>query len=140
MITFGSDCRQGTQECVVVHACKSPCHQKAVGYKGSLDKNHPNYLWLEDEFNLYLNIIDPLVPLFKIDSFIKFLEFASKHENVFIHCNQGQSRSPSLVMLLMAARGEIQNESYWLARDDFPHEPSLGIQVFLSEHWDELIG
>ena len=30
----------------VIHACKSPCHQRALGYRGSLPKNHPNYLVL----------------------------------------------------------------------------------------------
>ena len=31
----------------VVHACNSPCHQGAVGYRGILDKSHPHYLVLE---------------------------------------------------------------------------------------------
>lgn len=72
-------CTSGSEDLAVVHACKSPCHKRAVGYKGKLSNTHPNYLVLEQETNLYLNIIDPPVPLFKPPLFSNFLSFASKH-------------------------------------------------------------
>ncbi len=43
----------------IIHACKSPCHQGAVGYIGNLDRTHPNYLVLESGSDLFLNMIDP---------------------------------------------------------------------------------
>ena len=44
IVTNELSCTNGTDELVVVHACKSPCHQRIVGYRGSLPKTHPNYL------------------------------------------------------------------------------------------------
>jgi len=43
---------------VIIHACKHPWHIKAVGYKGSLPKSHPNYLILENNKHLVLNMVD----------------------------------------------------------------------------------
>lgn len=63
-------------EWAVVHACKHPCHQRAVGYKGSLPKDHPNYLKYEDGSHLYLNLIDPdVLPLFYPSLYDTALEF-----------------------------------------------------------------
>lgn len=62
-------CRVSGEHVAVVHACKSPCHQRAVGYTGSLPKAHPNYLWLRRKSDLYLNMIDPPIPLFPDELF-----------------------------------------------------------------------
>jgi len=101
----GESCRAGSPGFAVVHAFKSPCHQNSVGYRGSLPSHHPNYLWLQRPQDLYLNLIDPPVPLFKIESFSCFLTFATTHygngATVLIHCNQGESRAPSLALLFL---------------------------------------
>jgi len=143
----GVDCRVGDEEWAVVHACKSPCHQRAVGYSGSLSPDHPHYLVLEQATDLYLNLIDPPIPLFMAPSFISFLAFARKQlENgrkILIHCNQGESRAPSLALLLQAKLiGSISNESYAAARAQFEAEsarynPGMGIQTYLAEHWSD---
>ena len=88
----------------VIHACKSPCHQRALGYRGSLPKDHPNYLVYERENHLFLNIIDPNEPLFMPPLFTASLDFIEKHiskRKVLIHCNEGLSRSPSLALLYL---------------------------------------
>ena len=131
-----------------MHACKSPCHQRAVGYRGNLSKDHPHYLVLETDTDLYMNLIDPPVPLFMPASFISFLSFARGHldvgKNLLIHCNQGESRAPSLALLLLAKRfGQIQNDSYDGARADFEelfagYRPGRGIQKYLSDQWGDL--
>ena len=139
------DCRDGDNEWAVVHACKSPCHQRAVGYRGNLSNSHPNYLVLEKENDLYLNIIDPKVPLFMPPLFTSFLGFSGNHwddgKNILIHCNQGESRAPSLVMLFLAKhKGEITDTSYDEARGEFAkifsgYRPGLGIQIYLRDNW-----
>lgn len=43
-VANGFSCVKGNSELAVVHACKSPCHQSAVGYRGKLPNTHPNYL------------------------------------------------------------------------------------------------
>ncbi len=131
----------------VVHACKEPCHRRAVGYPGrTLSKNHQNYLVLEREYHLFLNLIDPPAPLFMMPSFVAFLAFVDKHideRRVIIHCNQGESRAPSLALLYMAKRTDhLPNDSYKSAAQTFaekhPYRPGRGIQKWLSQHWEEI--
>jgi len=139
------DCRAGTEQLAVVHACKSPCHQQAVGYRGSLPASHPNYLALQREHDLYLNIIDPPVPLFKVETFEHFLAFAKTNydsdNSVLIHCNQGESRAPSLALLFLAKHiGAMPDSSYEDAKQAFlrvfpAYRPGIGIQRFLADNW-----
>lgn len=140
-------CCRGTLELAVVHGCKHPCHRRAVGYSGNLSSSHPYYLYRSDEFDLYLNIIDPSTPLFKVELFSAALQFSRKHAEqgrpLLFHCNQGESRAPSLALLHLAKNlGVITASSYELATDDFIrlcpwYRPGQGIQRFLSENWDE---
>ena len=142
------DCRTAQRaDMTIVHGCKT-CHQQELKYAGSLPVTHPHYLSVADESNLFMNLIDPPVPLFKIDSFERFLKFAAERyaegETLLIHCNQGQSRGPSLALLLLAKRlGAIGNGSYKLARSDFEdlypdYAPGKGIETFLTQHWHQI--
>src|SRR5882762_8838896 len=111
-------------EWAVVHACKSPCHQRAVGYQGSLPNTHANYLVLSNGQDLFLNIIDPRKPLFMPASFNVFLSFADREwlvrRKLPIHCNQGESRAPSLALLFLAkCRQALDNSSYAAAKMGF---------------------
>jgi hypothetical protein len=142
------DCFTDREGWAVVHACKSPCHQAAVGYRGSLKPEHPHYLVLEQNNDLFLNIIDPPVPLFKLDTFTSFLRFAEKHWNnrfnLLIHCNQGESRAPTLALLLMAkSLGALPSESFLDAKKAllslYPsYFPGRGIQTFLDQNWQSI--
>jgi protein-tyrosine phosphatase len=139
------DCLRGVEKLAVVHACKSPCHQQAVGYRGSLPDSHPNYLVLQRDDDLYLNIIDPPVPLFKAETFERFLAFARTKYNsgasLLIHCNQGESRAPSLALLFLAKHiGALPDSSYEDAKQVFErlfpaYQPGIGIQRFLADNW-----
>ena len=142
------DCRIGDGSWAVVHACKSPCHQRAVGYRGSLPSTHPNYLAFEKGSDLYLNMIDPPQPLFMSGLFVTFLRFGAQNwdagRSLLIHCNLGESRAPSLAMLFLAKHlHAITNSGFDAARSQFssifpPYAPGLGIQSYLRQHWDEL--
>lgn len=132
----------------VVHACKDPCHRRAVGYSGrSLDQSHPHYLVLEDGPNLYMNLIDPERPLFMPESFHEFLDFAARRyeagDQVLIHCNQGFSRAPSLALLLLAKElDELPAGSYAETRRAYEerdplYRPGAGIRTYLSRNWGE---
>jgi hypothetical protein len=143
-----AECRPGNAHFSVVHACKSPCHQQSVGYKGSLPPLHPNYLILRRPYDLYLNIIDPPVPLFKIETFLELLQFAREHYDgggsLLIHCNQGESRAPTLALLFLAKHlGVIPNSSFSAAKEVFTslysgYRPGTGIQQFLAANWGQM--
>lgn len=98
---------------------------------------------LEQEYDLFLNIIDPHVPLFMPPLFTEFLAFANKHwsqgRKLLIHCNQGESRAPSLAMLLLA-KGvfSIPDTSFELARLEFEklyprYNSGKGIETYFSK-------
>lgn len=134
-------------ETAVIHACKEPCHRHAAGYHTkSLPPSHPNYLACTKPGNLYLNLIDPPAPLFQISSFKTALSFFDKlppGKPLHIHCNQGQSRAPSIALLIMAKRmAALPGESYQAARHAFecrhPYQPGRGIQTFLTQNWINL--
>jgi len=143
-----SDCSTTRVGWAVIHACKSPCHQFAVGYRGSLTADHPNYLVLERGDDLFLNMIDPPFPLFKMESFTEFLRFAherwKRQITLLIHCNQGESRAPALALLLMSKRlGVLSPVSYNEAAQEFSdmypaYRPGHGIRTFLMEHWEAI--
>jgi len=140
------DCRAAGGGWAVIHACKTPCHQAAVGYKGSLPKDDPSYLVLRRGDELFLNIIDPPVPLFQMQSFGAFMAFVSeqlqKDVDLLIHCNQGLSRAPSLALLAMAFRlRALPDGSYSAAREAFQiihpgYSPGAGIARFLTDNWE----
>jgi hypothetical protein len=147
----GSDCfREDRSNWVVIHACKSPCHQRALGYKRNLNKNHPNYLIFEKGPHLFLNMVDMDMPLsheFTKPIISKVLDFIDKNiesNSVLIHCNQGYSRSPALALLFLAKRkGVISNKLYQEAKNDFlkifpQYLPGRGIDIYLNQFWDEL--
>jgi len=131
-----------------VHACKNPCHADAVGYTGNLDPRHANYLVLRRGEHLYLNMIDPPVPLFKPESFQAFRDFAAERWNagrgLVIHCNQGESRAPSLALLFLAKDlGILPDDSFEAARNAFTplyprYNPGRGIVTFLTSSWASL--
>jgi hypothetical protein len=139
------DCEDAASDWAVVHACKDPCHKLAVGYSGSLPDNHEHYLAYHSGRHLFLNMIDPPVPLFKAESFRRATAFIAENigqRNVLVHCNHGLSRSPSITLLWLAkATMEIPGATYEEARTAFQslypeYDPGLGIQTFLATRWD----
>jgi hypothetical protein len=120
-----SDCTPGFPHFAVVHACKAPCHQQAVGYRVALPHDSRYYLALEMPYDLYLNLIDPPTPLFRVESFRHFREFAACQYVVgghalLIHCNQGQSRAPMLALLFLAKDLHVlPDDSYAAAVEAF---------------------
>jgi hypothetical protein len=131
----------------VVHACKDPCHRGAIGYAGrGLPNTHPNYLVLETQYHLFLNLIDPPQPLFMRPSFDAFFGFVDKNialREVLIHCNLGESRAPSLALLYASKRaGRFPGESYEAAAQafatEFPYKPGNGIRQWLAKNWADL--
>jgi len=144
------------QDCVVakefaiVHACKSPCHQKAVGYTKNLHQNHPNYLIKEEKDNLYLNLVDrsKIDPKYTDEPIKTSMLFVDKYLNqnkkVLIHCNLGQSRSCAIAMIYLAKKGIINMNDFKHAFFDFKllyPNVSLGIGFnnYLNTNWSNLM-
>jgi len=136
-----NDCKNGNDEWSIIHACKYPCFDNFES---------TSYLVCETSTDLYLNLIDSYKPLFMPYSFQTFFKFIKQHygqeKKILIHCNKGESRSPSLALLFLAKTlCVISNHSYDKARKEFTelfdkYNPSLGIQKYFYRNWKQLNG
>ena len=133
-------------EFAFIHACKEPFHRKLLGYKTKgAPKDHPEYLWAERENELYLNIVDAPKSIFFDNKMIcKALDFIEQKIaeglKVFVHCNEGFSRSPSLCLLYLIRQGIITGDTFEDCEAKFlkvypEYNPGNGIRGFCKEHW-----
>jgi hypothetical protein len=133
----------GLTDFAICHAAKEPYHRQFVGYKGrSLNKDHEEYLYALRGDELALNIVDADRKEYFADSMINMALFFISFQlyfkaKVLIHCNQGQSRSPSIAMLYM--RDELP-EDFEEAEEAFrliypAYKPRNGIREYVREHW-----
>src|SRR5690606_1808120 len=112
-----------------------------------LPNTHPNYLVYRSDSHLYLNIIDPPVPLFKLDLFRESIAFIDEYmgvRNILVHCNQAQSRSPSICLIYLAVIGVVPANTYREAAEAFlalypAYSPGQGIQKYLDTNWRTLL-
>lgn len=140
------------QEWAFVHATKKS-HQERLGYFKSLPPDHPNYIFFEEDNHLYVNWVDAPQPRFYdypigtgISNFKRVLDFVDSwidDRNVLIHCDQGESRSPTTGLLYLAKRTEVlTNDSFQLARLEFaklyPQYNPSGIALFVEQNWNNI--
>ncbi len=131
----------------VVHACKEPYHRQALGYKSrGAPRGHPEYLVARRGNRLILNIVDVDNPSFfakeMIDQALDFIDEAlSNGQKVLIHCNQGESRSPSIALIYLASRaGVLSKDSLEDAEEKFKllyplYNPKLGLREHINQNW-----
>jgi hypothetical protein len=148
-VSSDRDCFTGDEEWAVVHACQSPCYDRALRERAGKGADAGSPPVLEDEYNLYLDILDPLEPTFERQVFTESLAFLREHweaeREILVHCNAGRSRSPSILLLFLAKElGVISESDFDSAKADFlslypEYWPTTtGIQTYLREHWEEL--
>jgi len=134
----------------IVHACKEPYHRQLLGYTGrGAPKDHPEYLFAHRENRLYLNIVDAADPAYIPKEIIDVaLDFMKQSQNesmpCLVHCNQGESRSPSIGFLYMAAQGLLKNRNFIEAENEFrkiypTYNPKSGIRGFVQMNWAKYV-
>lgn len=133
----------------IVHACKEPYHRNLLGYTGrGAPKGHPEYLLARRENRLFLNIVDVESPDYIareiIDAALSFIKEAlSNGGKCLVHCNQGESRSPSIGLLHLAVNNLLPKD-FAKAEDEFrklypPYNPKNGIRSFIINHWNDYV-
>jgi len=139
------------QDWAVVHATQT-IHYKIFGWDRKFNKpnkSHPNYIYYEKDNRLSLNWVDGEALLYNwsgAETFVKILNFIDKWiqtKKVLIHCDQGQSRSPTLGMLYLAKRAKlIPHQSFDLAKAEFikiyPYYLPSGIGDYVKSKWTEI--
>lgn len=131
----------------VVHACKEPYHRQALGYRTrGAPRNHPVYLMAKRGDRLILNLVDVDDPSFIaieiVDTALKFIDDSlSNGMRVLVHCNQGESRAPSIGLLYMANKGLFPQMDYHYSVIEFnkkypPYNPAGGFRQFTITNWE----
>lgn len=73
-----------------------------------------------------------------------FIEKHIETNKILIHCNQGQSRSPSIALIYLARKHVINSDSYSMATKDFMqlyqrYQPGNGIAAYMQKNWNYLM-
>lgn len=122
-------------------------HRSMLGYETLGAPKDKNYLSARRDNVMALNIIDvpdpDLIPDEVIDIGLKFIhEMMSKGETVFVHCNAGHSRSPSIVLMYLRTIGEMP-DSFLRAETIFrkiydDYDPGVGMRAHSRARWRSL--
>ena len=129
----------------IIHACKEPYHRLALGYTGrAASKDHPEYLIARRDNHLILNLVDVPDPSYIskviIDEAIKAIGSNINHLKVFVHCNQGMSRSATIGLLYLHSIKAIA-EDFATAEDMYMelypyYNPGNGMREYAMQNWD----
>jgi hypothetical protein len=130
----------------VVHACKEPHHRQALGYTGrAASKDHPEYLIARRPGRLILNLVDvadvAYIPPQIIDAALEAIQVNIATSQVLVHCNQGQSRSPTIAFLYLARyAGSFSGLSAEAATAAFAsiypaYAPARGMAEYVRLNW-----
>ncbi|XMB73000.1 dual specificity protein phosphatase [Mycoplasmatota bacterium WC30] len=131
----------------IVQACKDPYHREALGYtgRGAL-KTHPEYYFAYRQNKLICNLVDVANPDYIPDTIInEALNFIYKHiskgERVFVHCNQGMSRSAVIGLMYLKEIGAVPRDFLNAEnkyREIYPlYNPANGMRMYAYNNWDK---
>ncbi|MBU0723329.1 dual specificity protein phosphatase family protein [Patescibacteria group bacterium] len=131
--------------------CKEPYHKALLGYTGrGAPKNHPEYLYAIRNNKLFLNIVDVDDPSYIseviINESLKFIDAALQtNKKCLVHCNLGESRSPSIGLLYLASKSLILIGSFVEAEQSYrliypAYNPKNGIRNFIQSNWSKYAG
>ncbi|MFO0704413.1 MAG: dual specificity protein phosphatase family protein [Candidatus Andersenbacteria bacterium] len=104
---------------------------------------------LQDTNDLYLSWLDTQSSTFEpygptlFTQVLDFIEARIKTQKVLVHCDVGESRSPTIVLLYLAKRARvISDASFDAARVEFaeryPRYYPSGIRVFVRVNWEKI--
>ena len=131
----------------VVHCCKEPYHRHALGYTGrGAPKDHAEYLFAFRGTRLCLNLVDVDNADYSnktlIDAALKFIgDSLAEGNKVLVHCNQGQSRGPSVALLYLGIADQryagLNAADAMLAfQEVYPlFSPANGFSDYLIRNW-----
>ncbi len=144
---------QNQNNWAVLHCCKHPFHCNFVGYRGNISQTHSDYALKRIDNEMALNLVD-------MDSFsesfldfnekmfstaFEFLnEYRDKGFNILIHCNQGESRGPTMAMFYSAYCGLFGssdfNETVSDFRNVYPrYNPKKNIYCTSQALWNKFV-
>lgn len=140
---------QREKDWAILHCCKNPFHCQFVGYRGSLSSNHPDYALKRIDNEMALNLVDmdrfsPNYLDFNKSMFESAFSFLDEYRHngfkLLIHCNQGESRGPTLGMLYAARLGAFDYADFDSTvqhfRTKYPfYHPKTNIYLTVKNLW-----
>lgn len=136
-----------------LHCCKNPFHCAFVGYRGNLPSSHPNYALMRKENEMALNLVDmdrfsPNYLDFNREMFATAFSFLDEYREqgykLLIHCNQGESRGPTLGMLYAARLGAFDYADFDVTVSGFKklyslYNPKANIYLTTKSLWNDFV-
>lgn len=127
----------------ILSACQTIHYQKLGWTRRTVDPTSHLYLENRGEKFLTLNWVDAAAKYYTLggpESFSNALTWISDNNPCLVHCDQGESRAPTLGLLYLAKRiGSIDDASFEAARHDFlkvyPNYRPGGISDYVSTNW-----
>lgn len=130
-----------------VHACKEPYHRIALGYSGrAASKDHPEYLMARRKGRIILNLVDVdnvnYIGTEIIDAALDAIHANIGVAKVLVHCNLGQSRSPTIAFLYLTKHtdrfaGLGMGQAIAAFKQAYPtYNPARGIADYVRLNWD----
>jgi hypothetical protein len=143
-----------TNSWAVLHCCKDPFHRQFVGnYRGNLPPGHPDYPYKIRGNEMALNLVD--MDFFSagyldfnrrmFEAAFAFLDsYRAKECKILIHCNQGESRGPTLGMLYASRLGAFGYADFTTTvaafRKIYPfYNPKKNIYETVMHLWNDFV-
>lgn len=139
-----NDFKQIDENWYVIHACKDPYHRRLLGYRTKACPKCDEYYFAERGNILYLNLVDATdvkyIPNVVIN---KALEFIDKHiaqNKILVHCNLGESRSPSIGLLYLRKIGYFDGKNALQGMFEYKEiyekfNPNHGMMDYIIQNW-----
>lgn len=132
------------------HACKEPYHRQALAHTGrTAAKTHPEYRIARRNGRLILNLVDIDGPSYISFEIVDAASYAIRddieHSKILLHCNQSQSRSPSIALLYLLKHTDF------LSREDIAaaiaafraiyssYTPARGMAEYVRLNWHRYV-
>jgi hypothetical protein len=142
---------KGREGWFIVHACKEPYHRALLGYSGrGAPKGHPEYLFAKRNKRLFLNLVDADDPAYIPDEImqeaLRFIDDALQSgQKCLVHCNLGESRSPSIGLLYLVMKSLLPIGSMAEAETTFKkiypaYNPKNGMRGYIAVNWNKYAG
>lgn len=137
----------------ILHCCKNPFHCQFVGYRRNLSPSHPDYALKRCGNEMALNLVDmdrfsENYLGFNRNMFVTAFSFLDEYRlqghKILIHCNQGESRAPTIGLLYVARLGTFDytdfDTSVQRLREMYPiYMPKRNIFLTVKSLWRDFV-
>lgn len=121
-------------------------HRSILKYETPAAPHNEDYYFVKRGKHLALNLIDSHDPNFISDEAVnEGIKFISEHindDNVLVHCNQGNSRAPSVIMLYLKSINELParyREAFKILKTIYyKFDPGMGIESYVKKRFGDM--